>query len=202
MADFDKAVEHTFGKEGGFTGEHGLEHDSGGPTNMGVTLGTLQACLRVDVDGDGWQDGDFNHDGVIDWKDVELLPREVAKERIYRPRFWDAPGFARLEADLVATKAFDLGVHAGPRAAVAVLQRAANEARPVGAELLRIDGRLGPLTAAAVNACDEELLLRAFAAEQAAFYLAIIEEDPTQAGFRRNWLRRAAWPFTAASVAA
>lgn len=194
-ASFDLAVEHTFGKEGGFTGKDGLPHDSGGPTNMGVTLGTLRAILRVDEDGDGWADGDFNSDGVIDWKDVALLPREVAKERIYRPRYWDGPGFGAIRSQAVATKAFDLGVHAGPRAAVAVLQRAVNEARPAGFAPLRLDGRLGPRTLAAIDACDEELLLRAFASEQAAFYLAIIAEDPTQEGFRRNWLARARWPF-------
>jgi lysozyme family protein len=199
VARFEPAVEHTFGAEGGFTGKDGLPHDSGGPTNMGVTLGTLQAVLRLDQDGDGWADGDFDHDGAITWKDVELLPREVARERVYRPGFWDRPGFAALESQLVAIKAFDLAVHAGPRAAVAVLQRAVNEARPAGVAVLRIDGRLGPQTVAAAGRCDEELLLRAFAAEQASFYLGIIEEDPGKAAFRRNWLARARWPFVDSS---
>jgi lysozyme family protein len=195
---FDAAVEHTFGKEGGFTGRDGLPGDAGGPTNMGVTLATLRAALRLDEDGDGWADGDFNRDGVIDWKDVALLPREVAKERIYRPRYWEAPRMWLIPRRNVAIKAFDLGVHAGPRAAVAVLQRAVNEARPAGQYPLRIDGRLGSFTAAAVARCDEDLLLRAFASEQAGFYLAIIAEDPEKERFRRNWLARARWPFKVA----
>jgi lysozyme family protein len=195
MANFDAAVEHTFGKEGGFTGEHGLPGDSGGPTNMGVTLATLKSVLRLDTDGDGFAEGDFNHDGTIDWKDVQALPREVAKEKVYRPRYWDGPGFGAIRNQAVATKAFDLGVHAGPRAAVSVLQRAVNEARRTGMGVLKIDGQIGPLTLQAIDRCDDELLLRAFAAEQAGFYLAIIDADPTQAGFRRNWLARARWPF-------
>lgn len=190
---FDAAVEHTFGREGGFTGKDGLPHDSGGPTNMGVTLATLRAVLRVDADGDGWADGDFDRDGDIGWRDVQLLPRSVAKERIYRPRYWDAPRLGLIARKRVAIKVFDLGVHAGPRAAIAVLQRAVNEARTVGVYPLRIDGRLGTFTAAAIVRCDEELLLSAMVAEQATFYLAIIEQDPTQEGFRKNWLRRAAW---------
>jgi len=187
MANFDVAVEHTFGKEGGFTGEHGLPGDSGGPTNMGVTLQTLRSVLRADAD--------FNHDGVVDWKDVEALPREVAKEKIYRPRYWDAPGFGAIRKQAVATKAFDLDVHAGPPTAIAVLQRAVNEARRTGMGFLRIDGQIGPLTLQAIERCDDELLLRAFAAEQASFYLALIEADPAKEGFRRNWLARARWPF-------
>lgn len=194
MTDFfDVAVEHTFGNEGGFTGQHGLPNDHGGSTNMGVTIGTLREVLSLDADGDGWVDGDFNHDGTIDWKDVAALPREVAKEQIYRPRYWVAPGFDRIRFEAVAMKAFDLAVHAGPRAAVAVLQRAVNLVRPPGVELVLVDGRLGPRSLAALHACPEQLLLRAFAGEQADFYLAIIAHDPTQAGFRRNWLARAGW---------
>lgn len=195
MASFDAAVEHTFGKEGGFTGKDGLPGDSGGPTNMGVTLATLRAALRLDTDGDGFADGDFDRDGDIDWKDVEALPREVAKERVYRPLYWDRPGFGGIRNQAVATKAFDLGVHAGPRASIAILQRAVNEARPSGVAPLRIDGVLGPMTLAAVARCDQEFLLRAMVSEQAAFYLAIIDADPEKEGFRRNWLARASWPF-------
>lgn len=198
MDFFDVAVEHTFSKEGGFTGEHGLPNDHGGATNMGVTIETLRSALSLDGDGDGWLDGDFNHDGVIDWKDVAALPREVAKDRIYRPRYWTAPGFAGIRFGHVAVKAFDLAVHAGPRAAVAVLQRAVNLVRPPGVELLQVDGRLGPRSLAALHACPEGLLLRAFCSEQADFYLAIIASDPTQASFRRNWLSRAAWPESVA----
>lgn len=192
---FDEAVEHTFGKEGGFTGRHGLKNDSGGPTNMGVTLVTLRRALRVDVNGDGFMDGDFNRDGKIDWKDVKLLPRDVARDRIYRPFYWDQPGFGMIPIKRVAMKAFDLGVHAGPSVATAILQRAVNEARPSGYPTLHIDGRLGPKTLAALAASDEDILLSAFAAEQTNFYLAIIREDPTQGQFRRNWLSRARWPF-------
>jgi lysozyme family protein len=201
MDFFEIAVEHTFGKEGGFTGQHGLPNDHGGSTNMGVTLETLRSALALDADGDGWLDGDFNRDGVIDWKDVAALPREVAKERIYRPRYWAAPGFAGIQFLEVAVKAFDLAVHAGPRAAVAVLQRAVNLVRPPGVELLLVDGRLGPRSLAALHRCPSRLLLRAFAGEQADFYLAIIEADPSQAGFQRNWLARARWPFTGAELA-
>lgn len=193
---FDIAVEHTFGREGGFTGKDGLKHDSGGPTNMGVTLTTLRRALRVDVNGDGFMDGDFNRDGQIDWKDVMLLPRDVAKDRIYRPFFWSEPGYHKIASQLVAVKTFDLGVHSGPSVATAILQRAVNESRPSGYAPLHIDGRLGPRTLAALAASDEDILLAAFAAEQATFYLSIIREDPTQGRFRRNWLDRARWPFT------
>lgn len=193
---FDKAMEHTFGREGGFTGQHGLEHDSGGPTNLGVTLATLKQVLRLDVDGDGFLDGDITKDGVIDWKDVAALPRDVARDRIYKPWYWDAPGLGGIRSQTLATKAFDLGVNAGPRVAVALLQRAVNEAKPPGVQRLKIDGRLGPLSLTAISRCDEDLLLHAFCAEQASFYLGIIEAHPEKDVFRKNWLRRAAWPLS------
>jgi lysozyme family protein len=189
VSQFKPAVEHTFGKEGGFTGKDGLKGDSGGPTNMGVTLATLKRVLRADAD--------LNHDGVVDWKDVRDMPREVARDRIYRPVYWDRPNLAAIRSQKVATKTFDLGVHAGPQAAVMVLQRAVNEARTAGVAPLKIDGRIGPKTLCAIALCDEEVLLSAFAAEQASFYLAIIAEHPEKAGFRRNWLARARWPLDA-----
>jgi lysozyme family protein len=185
VSQFKPAVEHTFGKEGGFTGKDGLKGDSGGPTNMGVTLATLKRVLRADAD--------LNHDGVIDWKDVRDMPREVARDRIYRPVYWDRPNLAAIRSQRIATKTFDLGVHAGPQAAVMVLQRAVNEARTAGVPPLKIDGSIGPKTLYAIAVCDEEILLSAFAAEQASLYLAIIAEHPEKAGFRRNWLARAAW---------
>lgn len=192
---FPFAVEHTFRKEGGFTGRHGLPGDTGGPTNMGVTEATLRHALRLDQNRDGWADGDFNRDGVIDWKDVELLPREVARDRIYRPIYWDRPGFGKIRSRRIATKVFDLGVHAGPRVAVRILQQAVNDARPTGMPDLILDGRLGPRTLEGIERCDEDILLSAFAAEQSGFYLKIIEADPGKAGFKKNWLARARWPF-------
>lgn len=193
MAKFEPAMEHTFGAEGGYADDPA---DHGGPTNMGVTLATLRAALGADVDGDGFLDGDFDRDGDIDAEDVKRLPRAVAKERVYRPRYWDRPGFGWIRDQRVATKAFDLGVHAGPRAAILLLQRAVNHALASFLPQLRLDGALGPKTLMAIDRSDPAVLLAAFASVQASFYLRIIAEDPTQLRFKKNWLARARWPLS------
>lgn len=189
MADFDRAVRFVFAHEGGYVNDPA---DTGGPTNLGVTLGTLRDALGKDRDADGWADGDFNHDGRIDAADMMLLSREEALA-IYRARYWDAPGIGFIRDDRIAAKVFDLGVNAHPRVAIALLQRAIDHAAPPGVAHVKDDGQLGPKTLASLAACDPELVLAALASEQSSFYLRIIERSPEKARFKKGWLARARW---------
>jgi lysozyme family protein len=78
-------------------------------------------------------------------------------------------------------------VNAGPQTARRFLQRAAND---LGAGLM-VDGTLGPISVAAINAIDAHKLLLRFA--QRVYddhYLAIVAKDPTQACFLNGWRNR------------
>jgi len=187
---FPDAVDWTFGHEGGFANARG---DRGGPTNMGITLETLKRALGSAAD--------LNHDGRIDAEDVKLLSHETALG-IYRKFYWLEPHLDLLGDRDIAMKVFDLGVHAGPHAAVTLLQRAIDHAKPGYVAPIPDDGALGPRTLATLAQCDGGLVLAALCSEQALFYLRIIEHDPEQAQFKTNWLARARELPPAAGVAA
>ncbi len=183
VSDFEPAVEHTLSPdvEGGYSDDPA---DHGGPTNMGITLATLKAALG--------KAADLNGDGRVDAEDVKLLPRSKAIG-IYRLAYWDRPGFGEIPDQAVATKAFDLAVHAGPHASIVLLQRAIDHAKPAFVPAIADDGVLGPKTLATLAQCDRDVLLGAMCSEQASFYLRVIEHDPSQARFKAGWLERARW---------
>ncbi len=189
MSDFERAVALTHEHEGGYANRR---NDRGGPTNMGITLRTLSHALGTAAD--------LNHDGHIDAEDVKLLTREQA-DAIYREWYWTRPGLDHIRDDRIAAKTFDFGVNAGPHAAVALLQRAIDHAAPPGVAHVVDDGVLGPKTLASLAACDPDLVLAAYASEQALFYLRCIEVDPRLAEFRANWLARARWIPSSRSLA-
>lgn len=187
MADFGMAVAFAFENEGGYAD---VANDPGGPTNMGITLETMKAALGTRAD--------LNGDGLVNAEDVKLLTREEAR-RIYREKYWDRPGFGLIRDQRIATKVFDMGVNASPHVAVVLLQRAICHAAPPGVERPRDDGELGPRTLAALAACDPDVVLKCFVAEQKGFYLRCIEHDPKKARFKDGWLARAdALPAAAA----
>ena len=157
-------------------------NDPGGPTRFGITLAWAQEH-RLDVNGDG----------VVDIEDIKALTPEVASVR-YRTEIWEPIGLGRLTDQLVATKVLDLAVHAGPTAAIACLQRAANH----GGATLAVDGVLGPWTVAEVNRQTSPLLLLRCALQQASLYGACIQRNSKLEGYRWNWLERACWPYSEA----
>lgn len=181
MGNFLPAVEVVFHHEGNFAND---PRDSGGPTMMGVTLATMKDALGPKADLDG--------DGDVDLHDVRMLTREQAVE-IYRTRYWLRPGFDRIPDLGIATKALDVAVHAGPKVSVILLQRAINQALPSNFARIKDDGVLGRVSLSALAFCDPDIVLAAFASEQAGFYLRIIERDPKKLAFKDNWLARAKW---------
>ena len=114
---------------------------------------------------------------------ISTLTREQAIE-IYRRDYWQAPGFDRIHSQKIAAKLFDLGVNMGTTTAVRLLQRAINR---FGNDLA-VDGKLGPITATAVNDfMHEKALFTALIVEAGNRYFAI--DNPR---FLAGWLNRLA----------
>jgi lysozyme family protein len=119
---FDISVERVLDHEGGF-----VDHpdDKGGPTNLGITIGTARSVYGPQFDAD----------------DLKELTEGEAKA-VYKRLYWDASKAGALPVGLDYCH-FDAAVNSGPNRAARFLQRA------VGA---KADGIIGPITLEAVNA--------------------------------------------------
>lgn len=118
--------------------------------------------------------------------------KQVSKatcEALYRKYFWNQWGYGNVADQVAATKMMDSAVNMGPKRAAEFAQRACNT---LGASL-SVDGSLGAKSWAAINACNPEDFVRAFADEMAAYYERIILRNPALAKFRKTWLRRSTW---------
>ncbi|HYZ33080.1 MAG TPA: glycosyl hydrolase 108 family protein [Crenalkalicoccus sp.] len=156
---FGAAIELVLDEEGGFS-DH--PRDKGGPTNFGITYRTYAAFHEMDPE-----------------KVTEQMMRELTREQaieIYRANYWTP---ARCDAlppglDLCV---FDFAVNAGVRTAIRTLQEV------VG---VTADGSIGPITLAAVAACDKERAIRQFAEKRLAYYRSLADFD----AFGRGWTVR------------
>lgn len=181
---FLSAVAVVLAHEGGFIHDAA---DPGGATNFGVSLRFSLAELAKDGDGDGFLDGDFDHDGDVDVGDIRAMSKEDAAE-VYRRHWWDRYGYAQIVDDALATKIFDLAVNMGPIQAHKCLQRAVRACWfPLAAE----DGVLGPKTLSSVNAAEPRSLLAALKSEAAGFYRELAARKPALEKFSKGWLNRA-----------
>lgn len=156
---FESAIEMVLEKEGGFSNH---PRDKGGMTNFGITYKTYAAFHDIDP-------------AAVTEKMMRDLTREEAVE-IYRTNYWSA---ARCDAlppgiDLCV---FDFGVNAGVRTAVRTLQEVVGVTK---------DGSIGPITLAAVVACDPDTVIRQYAEKRLAYYRSLEDFD----AFGRGWTIR------------
>jgi lysozyme family protein len=177
MANYGKAFEKTIKHEGGY---NDIQGDNGGPTNFGVSLRFLSLLYK------DCGIGDFDNDGDVDKDDVKKLTVDDAKE-IYFKAFWLKQKCDLIEDDEVAAKLFDLSVNAGLIQAGKLIQRACNQY----ANVLTVDGKLGPKSILEINRINPEELIIAFRFECVQFYLNLVEKNPSFSKFINGWLRRA-----------
>jgi len=168
MKSVDRLAEDLLAREGGFVND---PDDPGGPTNHGVTLGTLQGLGR-DVTGDG----------TIDIEDVRALTRAEAKAILLK-NYHDKPRIPSLPEPLRGP-VFDMYVNSG-RTAVTLLQQLLND---MGLKVA-VDGIIGPATAAAAtkaHAMAPEHLADAYGIARRNWYYALGDRRPAS----RKYVRR------------
>jgi len=181
MSEFDVSIETVLHHEGGLVED---PDDPGGATNYGLSLRYLRSIK--DEDGDGWLDGDLDHDGDVDANDIRIMLLADAVE-VYRTQWWYRYGYNHIRVQSLATKVLDLSINMGAGQAHKCLQRAA---RAVGFMLVD-DGILGPKTFRAVNSVNPEQLLAAMRSEAAGVYRQIVARRPLSKKYIKGWLTRA-----------
>ena len=173
---FDRLLPGLFEREGGARVVRDRA-DPGGVTKWGISLRWLKSQGAL---------GDTDGDGDIDADDVAGLSREQAADHYWRA-YWLEPGWYTLPVHIGA-KLLDIGVHAGARAAVRILQRALCA---TGRTVI-VDAVLGPQTRTAAQTAPSRLL-KAMCSEQAAYYRELHTLNPKLARFAGGWRRRADW---------
>lgn len=164
---FDKAFDRTIGHEGGFTDNRA---DRGNWTSGVIGTGQLKGT-KFGISAMSYPD-----------LDIKNLTVAQAKE-IYKRDFWDKPGLNKLP-EVLSADVFDMGVNAGLKTAVKLVQRA------VG---VTDDGIMGPKTLQAVTDArshgeDDYVLYTQFCAERIKYYTSL----STFSTFGKGWMNRVA----------
>ena len=143
IENFNKSFDLLMKSEGGFVND---PNDSGGATNLGVTLATWQAYVNRPV-------------SVQEIKDLT----KIMVKPLYKQNYWNPAGCDMLPSG-VDYVVFDFAVNAGVRRAIKCLQKA------VGAEA---DGVIGSITQALIGQSDPMDVVGHFTEEKIAFYKSL-----------------------------
>jgi lysozyme family protein len=141
-------------------------NDRGGPTKWGITLAA-------------WRD---YHARPVTPAEIEKITEGQARE-FYRSEYIVRPGFNKIATDDLMELVVDCGVNHGVGRAARWLQQAAK---------VPVDGKIGPVSLAKVNATPWLVLFLRIVGYRARFYASIVERDPTQLKYLEGWIDRAA----------
>jgi lysozyme family protein len=158
ISNWQKAFEQMLSSEGGYVNH---PSDPGGMTNLGVTKRVWEE----------WVGRESNE------KEMRSLTPDMV-ESLYKRKFWDACKCDDLPNG-IDYLVFDFAVNAGPGRSAKILQTA------IG---VPADGGIGPITLAAVNAQEPDVLIEKFSQAKEDFYRSLNTFDT----FGKGWLNRVA----------
>lgn len=165
MANCDKLFPFILKWEGGFANDPA---DSGGATNMGVTIGTWKQCgYDKDVDGD------------IDVQDLKQISRQDVRDRVFIPYFWNRWKADNIQSQKVANILVDWVWGSGAHG-IKIPQRILG---------VKVDGIVGQKTLNAVNFADPDELFDALFKARVNFLNDIVSKSV--AAYERKIGRRA-----------
>lgn len=145
------------------------KNDKGGPTAYGITWQTLNAAYASQQ---------------VSHNDITKLTKAEA-DLIYRARYWIPSKAGQMPWGLCLIH-YDNAVNAGVGQAAKHLQQAINACGGG----INVDGKIGPLTLAAMNACNQQKLEGEYLGIRAQFYKNIASRNPAQNAFLKGWLNR------------
>lgn len=137
MANADKLLPFILKWEGGFADDPA---DTGGATNMGVTIATWKQC-GYDKDGDG----------DIDVQDLKLISKKDVRDRVFIPHFWNRWKADNIHSQKIANILVDWVWGSGANG-IKIPQRILG---------VKVDGIVGQKTLNAVNFADPDELFDA-----------------------------------------
>ena len=152
MTLFEKCIEVVLSNEGGYVND---PLDPGGETNFGITKA--------------------NYPDI----DIKKLKKDQAVN-IYRMDYWDKMNLEGIENELLVLQVFDMGVNAGIRISIKMIQRLAG-AYP--------DGICGPVTKNLINGSNQ-LLVELFKCERKKYYSALVRKNLKLNRFLQGWFNR------------
>lgn len=175
MNEFEKCLGIVFGAEGGYVND---PVDRGGPTNMGVTAGTLKTAFER---------------GIVQHHNVKILTRSEAA-KIYEVMYWGPSKAPQMPWPLNLLH-FDAAVNHGLGGAGRQLQNTLN--RILGDGTVTVDGSVGPKTLAALKPCltkpeNVRAVCLTLLEVRKAYFLRIVERDERQKRFLKGWMNRLA----------
>ncbi len=168
MLSVREIADQILDREGGFVND---PDDPGGATNHGVTIHTLRA-LGIDLDGDG----------AVTAGDVRRLSRDQAREIFIRDYF-ERPRISMLP-EVLQPSVFDMYVNSGANA-VRILQRLLGRM----GEPVRVDGAIGPQTAAAARraaAAAPDHIADAYGIARRNYYYRLADARPASRKYARR----------------
>ena len=158
-----KIIEDLLEREGGYVDN---PDDRGGPTKFGITLETLRKWRR---------------DNKLTFLAIKFMDVDEAR-LIYAYKYIEEPGFNLINNKQVREVVVDAGVMSGPTRVTRWLQTLVR---------VKVDGNLGPITAAKVNSRNSHEIVRRFSVWRIKFYVRIAKKNESQLKFLEGWINRA-----------
>ena len=161
MADAKKLMPHILRWEGGFVND---PVDAGGATMKGVTLATFRRFYGATAT-------------------IAQLKAITDQQwlHIFRAGYWDKCRADQINSQPVANAIVDWAYNSGPATA-------AKKAQAILGVV--VDGAIGPMTIAAINAADPCWLFDQIQKARTDFVEAIVRNKPSQAKFLQGWKNR------------
>lgn len=162
MAAFDLAMEIVLRHEGGFVNN---ASDAGGATNWGISTPVYSAYIKR----------------TATVSDIANMTK-LAALRVYQINYWNVIRGNDIKDQTVANAFMDMAVLRGVTAATKSLQTVLG---------LKADGVIGPVSLAAINASDPNLLVASFMCECIRVFVGLVQAKPAQLQFLSIWVSRA-----------
>lgn len=165
MAKFVAAYDRMIRLEGGYR-LHDVPGDRGGQTYAGIARARNPQ----------WRGWPMIDRGITSGDEIVGAVKEF-----YRAEFWAAIHGDSIDSQEIADAIFDFAVNAG----IGVAARLAQVV--IGADP---DGRIGPVTVAALNTWDPDTFVARYALAKVARYAQICNRDRGQVKFLLGWVNR------------